>query len=206
MRIAKPLVVALLALSSLLAGCQSKARIAAGDADSLPSATHTPSAAATSMNPAQLSAPTATPEFKRISPSSIVRMVQSEATIEAFLFARESCLRLEIRTSGFQWGPGVPRESRMIQKVAFLDPGTGSPLRVEQLLQGGGGGGGEGLPVTMEEMFIYDLKSPIVPTGLVAVVTFHEALGITQPVRFDLEPVSRPNMYCPQLPLTTPEA
>jgi hypothetical protein len=58
----------------------------------------------------------------------------------------------------------------------------------------------------MEETLSYDVKSSPLPADVVALVTFHEALGISQPVRFDLKPTARPNMYCPQLPATTPEA
>jgi len=205
MRIAKAVAAVPLGLSFLLGSCQPTATPPPRDVSSMLSGTDTPSAEPTSTNPPQ---PPATPtaEFQRLSPASIMRMVQSEVTIEASLFARESCLKFEIRVSGFQWGPGVPRESRLIKQVAFLDQDTGAPLPVEQLLQGGGGSGGEGVPVTMGESFIYDVQSSVLPPRVAAVVTFHEALGISLPVQFDLQPTARPNMYCPQLPPTTPEA
>jgi hypothetical protein len=58
----------------------------------------------------------------------------------------------------------------------------------------------------MGESLSYDVKAAAVPANVTALVTFHEVLGIAQPVRFDLKPMARPNMYCPQLPATTPEA
>ena len=204
MKIARVLTVSLPALSLVLGGCQSLAPTAPADVFSMPSATGIPSAGATSRNPPQ-SAPTATLEFQRLSPASIMRVVQTEVTIEAYLFARETCLRLEVHVSGFQWGPAFPRESRLIKQVAFIDSLTGAPLAVEELLLGAGGGGGEGVPVTMEESLTYDVKSSLVPARVAALVTFHQALGISKPVRFELQPVARPNMYCPQLPPTTPE-
>lgn len=148
--------------------------------------------------------PTPTPEFQRLSPASIMRILPTDVTIQASLFARESCIRLDIDTSGFQWSPGSPQDSRLVLEVAFLDGDTGAPLIAEEVLRGGGGGGGGPAPVTMVDSLTYDIKSSL-PARVTVMVTFHEALGITQPVRFDLEPTARPNMYCPQLPLTTPE-
>ena len=203
MIVPKPVATALLALSAILIGCQPLGPAARPAASPIPTDVPAPPLA-TFTCPTQSLPPTPTPEFQRLSLASIMRSVPTEVTIQASLFGRESCMRLEIDTIGFHWSPGAPQESGLVREIALLDRDTGAPLTAEEVVRGGGGGGGDGTLVTMQDSFTYDVKSAL-PGRVTVMVTFHEALGITQPVRFDLELTLRPNMYCPQLPPTTPE-
>ena len=159
---------------------------------------------ATGTTSTEAAPPPPTPEFLRLSPASIVTFAATEITIQASLFVRDSCLQLDIDITGFWPSTSPLQQEPLVTEITFLDAFTAAPIEVREVLRGGGGGGGEGAPTTASASFTYDVKSPL-PDHVAAIVTFHQAVGITQPVQFDLQPTPRPHMYCPQLPLTTPE-
>lgn len=146
------------------------------------------------------------PSIKRLSPSSFTK---DGATFEAIAYVRESCLKFEIQiTSDYPIpSPSQGASFEPVDELKFYSGSTGAPL-VSTLVGRGGGGGSGGPPGAWYQLgrdFLYDVKSPLPLSGIVAFVTFHTSFGISGPVRFDVQPTIRPNLYCPQLPPTTPE-
>jgi len=97
-------------------------------------------------------------------------------------------LRFDVRFTGppeqlsQQSGP-------LVSKVTFYHA-DGTPWQMKQ--DGGGGGGGVNSDgtVAVNENFHFRLLSPVSAgkkQHIVAVVTFNKALGITTPVRFEME-------------------
>jgi hypothetical protein len=147
--------------------------------------------------------PSATSEQYTWPSSAKVTSEDNRTSIEVLMYIRESCLRLEITAYGFQW-PSSSINNKLSKKIDFFDGTSGNPLLLEKV-QEGGGGGGEGYEAQTEDMYLYDIQSHIVPAYISATISFNPVFGIKNPVRFTLQPTPRPNMFCPQLPATTPE-
>jgi hypothetical protein len=146
------------------------------------------------------------PSIRRLSPSSFIK---DGATFEAIAYFRQTCLKVEIEiTSDYPIpSPSQAASFEPVEDLKFYNGSTGALLIMTP--EGGGGGGGTGgAPGAWYQLsrdFLYDVKSPLPVSGIVALVTFHRSFGITGPARFDIQPIARPNLYCPQLPSTTPE-
>ena len=146
------------------------------------------------------------PSIKRLSPSSFTI---DGVTFEATAFVRMSCLKFTIQITSDDPIPSPTQDPTFepVVGLEFYSSPTGAPLGLS--LEGRGGGGGTGGPpgawYQMSQDFLYDVKSPLPIGDIVAMVTFHRLLGISGPARFDVQPVLRPNLQCPQLPPTTPE-
>jgi hypothetical protein len=171
-------------------------------------ATFSPSPTKTSISTVGTSVPALAmlPSIRRLSPSSFIK---DGATFEAIAYIRQTCLKVEIEiTSDYPIpSPTQAASFELVEDIQFYSGSTGAPLVMTP--EGGGGGGGSGGPLgawyQLSRDFLYDVKSPLPAGGIVAFVTFHRLFGIAGPARFDIEPVARPNLYCPQLPPTTPE-
>ena len=167
-----------------------------------------PSATGTPVRPAiGTSYPAAVilPSIRRLSPSSFT---VDGVTFEAIAYTRMSCLKFTVQITSDNPIPS-PAQDPSFEPVIGLEfySGAGAPLVLTP--EGRGGGGGTGGPrgawYQLSRDFLYDVRSPLPISDIVALVTFHRSLGISGPARFDIQPVVRPNLYCPQLPPTTPE-
>lgn len=189
-----------------IAGCSARASLPV-DAGKT-TATFSPGPPKTSVSTVGTSGPAVVMlrSIRRLSPSSFIK---DGATFEAIAYIRETCLKVEIEiTSDYP----IPPPSQMatfepVEDIKLFSGSTGAPLVV--ILEGRGGGGGSGGPpgawYQLSRDFLYDVRPALSIGGFVALVTFDRSFGITGPARFDIQPVARPNLYCPQLPSTTPE-
>jgi hypothetical protein len=72
-------------------------------------------------------------------------------------------------------------------------------------LRPNGGGGGGGPPYNLGQEFRYEEESSLELRHVTILATFNIKIGFTTPVRFDVEVISRPTLFCSKLPPTTPE-
>jgi hypothetical protein len=146
------------------------------------------------------------PSIQRLSPSSFTK---DGTTFSAAAYVRETCLKFEIEITSDQPipSPSQGADFEPVEDIAFYSGSTGASLVLTLVGRGGGGGtgGGPGAWYQLGREFLYDVKSPLPANGIVALVTFHRSFNISGPAQFDVEPVVRPNLSCPQLPPTTPE-
>ncbi|HEY5119443.1 MAG TPA: hypothetical protein VII90_08315 [Anaerolineales bacterium] len=146
------------------------------------------------------------PSINRLSPSSFVK---DGATFEAIAYIRQTCLKVEIEIKSDYpiSSPSQAASFEPVEDITLFSGSTGVPLVV--IPEGRGGGGGSGGPpgawYQLSRDFLYDVRPALSAGGFVALVTFDRSFGIAGPARFDIQPVARPNLYCPQLPPTTPE-
>jgi hypothetical protein len=145
------------------------------------------------------------PPVQRISPSSFSK---NGVLFEVFAYSRMSCLKFKIQITSDRPIPPTPQDNTFepVEQLRFLNGSSGEPLIVILEGRGGGGGGGApGTPYLLSRDFLFDVKAPLPIPAIIALVTFHPSLGLSGPVRFDIQPTVRPNLGCPQLPPTTPE-
>ncbi len=146
------------------------------------------------------------PSIRRLSPSSFT---VNGVTFEAIAYTRMSCLKFTVQITSDNPIPSPTQDPSFepVVGLEFYSGRTGAPLVLT--LEGRGGGGGTGGPAgawyQMSRDFLYDVQSPLPIREVVALVSFNWLLGISGPARFDVQPVLRPNLQCPQLPPTTPE-
>jgi hypothetical protein len=143
-------------------------------------------------------------EYTWITSASIRANNNSNIIIVFALYKRDTCLRVDVTAYGFKWPSTYPKDSIFINDLIFLDGNTETVLPVQEVLRGGGGSG-EGLEAQTQEMYMFDVKLKIIPINVSTIIFFNNIFGITQPVRVNIKPITRPNMQCPQLSATTPE-
>jgi len=189
-----------------IVGCSARAPLPASAGKT--TVTFSPSPTKTSVSTVGTSVPAVVMlrSFRRLSPSSFIK---DGATFEAIAYIRQTCLKVEIEiTSDYPIpSPSQAVSFEPVEDIMLFSGSTGAPLVV--IPEGRGGGGGSGGPpgawYQLSRDYLYDVRPALSTGGFVALITFDRSFGITGPARFDIQPVTRPNLYCPQLPSTTPE-
>jgi len=189
-----------------IAACSARAPLPASAGKT--TATFSPSPGKLSVSTVGTSVPAVAmlPSIRRLSPSSFIK---DGATFEAIAYIRQTCLKVEIEITSDDPIPSPSQAASFepVEDITLFSGSTGAPLVV--IPEGRGGGGGSGGPpgawYQLSRDFLFDVRPALSMGGIVALVTFDRSFGITGPARFDIQPVARPNLYCPQLPPTTPE-
>lgn len=184
-------------LSVLLSGCSTQTpttRIPTDPVGIAPSETSQP-ASPTDDIPAQ---ETETLPYEFVSPGSIRTktgvLIEIKSAYIAVFPSQETTFRFVLSFSGLPEDQ-IPEHSRedsffLVEDVQFFHGEGEVPLEVEKFGGGGGGGPLDDDTVSVNQSEIYRLPSDFtvgLAEHIVALVTFHEVLGITEPVRFDLE-------------------
>ncbi len=196
-----------LALAFTAAACSTPAAIPAGTRE-IPA---TPSAGPTfspvpSTTGTAFAAEALIPSIQRLSPSSFKK---DGTTFSATAYIRGTCLKFEIEITSDEPIPSPSQGAAFepVEDLKFYNGATRALLVFTLVGRGGGGGtgGGPGAWYQLGREFLYDLALPLPANGIVALVTFQRSFNISGPAQFVVQPIDRPNLFCPQLPPTTPE-
>jgi hypothetical protein len=135
--------------------------------------------------------------------TTTTKIMNGSGTYEAKVFSREPCLLIQIEATSNTPLPEIGNNEDLVHQITLINTSSGKII-VRDLLPNGGGGGG-GPPFNLEQEFRYEEESPIALRQVTILATFNKAIGFTIPVRFDVDVILRPTLFCSKLPPTTPE-